>query len=122
MFCDLGITIQAKVTLHICTFVQPQTLVCAGEGKQGYNCRNDHNRESDVRSSWALYLAFLSPTCLWHIPSVLQTDMLSHSLVILPRMYLEAVVVILIMVISQIPAIRHLNHLNLATVLDEQTT
>lgn len=55
--------------------------------------------------------------------SLLQTDMLSYSLVILPRTYLVAIgVVISIMIISQIPAIRHLNRLNLASVINEQIT
>jgi putative ABC transport system permease protein len=55
--------------------------------------------------------------------SLLQTDMLSYSLVILPRTYLVAIgVVILIMIISQIPAIRHLNRLNLAKMINEHIT
>jgi putative ABC transport system permease protein len=52
--------------------------------------------------------------------SLLQTDMLSYGLVILPQTYLIAVVVvILIMIISQMPAIRQLNRLNLASVINE---
>jgi putative ABC transport system permease protein len=55
--------------------------------------------------------------------SILQTDMLSYSLVILPRTYLIAVgVVILIMIISQMPAIRHLNRLNLVSAINEHIT
>jgi putative ABC transport system permease protein len=52
--------------------------------------------------------------------NILQTDMLSYSLVILPKAYLVAIlVVILIMIISQIPAIRQLNRLKLASVINE---
>jgi putative ABC transport system permease protein len=52
--------------------------------------------------------------------SLLQTDMLSYGLVILPQTYLIAVVVVmLIMIISQMPAIRQLNRLNLASVINE---
>lgn len=55
--------------------------------------------------------------------SLLQTDMLSYGLVILPQTYLIAVVVvILIMIISQMPAIRQLNRLNLASVINEHIT
>jgi ABC-type antimicrobial peptide transport system permease subunit len=46
--------------------------------------------------------------------------MLSYSLVIFPRTYLLAIgVVILIMIISQIPAIRNVNRLDLAKTINE---
>jgi putative ABC transport system permease protein len=52
--------------------------------------------------------------------SFLQTDMLSYSLVIFPRTYLLAIgVVILAMIISQIPAIRNVNRLDLARMINE---
>jgi putative ABC transport system permease protein len=52
-----------------------------------------------------------------------QSDMMSYNLVIFPRSYLLAVgLIILIMVVSQIPSIRHINRLNLAQVTKEQAT
>jgi putative ABC transport system permease protein len=55
--------------------------------------------------------------------SLLQTDMLSYSLIIFPRTYLLAIgVVILIMIISQIPAIRNVNRLDLARMINEHIT
>ncbi|MGB2582594.1 MAG: FtsX-like permease family protein [Dehalococcoidia bacterium] len=52
-----------------------------------------------------------------------QSDMMSYNLVIFPRSYLLAVgLIILIMVVSQIPGIRHINRLNLAQVTKEQGT
>ena len=55
--------------------------------------------------------------------SLLQTDMLSYSLVIFPRTYLLAIgVIILAMIISQIPAIRNVNRLDLARMINEHIT
>ncbi len=55
--------------------------------------------------------------------SLLQTDMLSYSLVIFPRTYLMVIaVIILAMMISQIPAIRHVNRMNLASAINEHIT
>lgn len=55
--------------------------------------------------------------------SLLQTDMLSYSMVVPLRTYLlTVVVVILVILVSQIPAIRHLNRLNLSAVIKEQAT
>lgn len=52
-----------------------------------------------------------------------QSDMMSYNLVIFPRSYLLTVgLIILIMVVSQIPGIRHINRLNLAQVTKEQAT
>jgi len=52
-----------------------------------------------------------------------QSDMMSYNLVIFPRSYLLTVgLIILIMVVSQIPGIRHINRLNLAQVTKEQGT
>jgi putative ABC transport system permease protein len=55
--------------------------------------------------------------------SLLQTDMLSYSLVIFPRTYLLVIgVVLLVMIISQIPAIRNVNRLDLARMINEHIT
>ena len=55
--------------------------------------------------------------------SLLQTDMLSYSLVIFPRTYLLVIgVVLLVMIISQIPAIRNVNRLDLARMINEHMT
>ncbi len=55
--------------------------------------------------------------------SLLQTDMLSYSLVIFPHSYLLAIgVIILAMIISQIPAIRNVNRLDLARMINEHIT
>lgn len=55
--------------------------------------------------------------------SLLQTDMLSYSMVIPLRAYLLTIVmVILVILVSQIPAIRYLNRLDLSAVIKEQTT
>jgi putative ABC transport system permease protein len=55
--------------------------------------------------------------------SLLQTDMVTYSLVISPGTYLFAVgTVILVTLISQVPSIRHLNRLDLSRVIKEQAT
>jgi putative ABC transport system permease protein len=55
--------------------------------------------------------------------SLLETDMLSYSLVIFPHSYLLAIgVIILAMIISQIPAIRNVNRLDLARMINEHIT
>jgi putative ABC transport system permease protein len=55
--------------------------------------------------------------------SLLQTDMLSYSMVIPIRTYLLATVtVILLILVSQIPAIRHINRLDLSRVIKEQAS
>jgi len=53
--------------------------------------------------------------------SLFQTDMMTFTPIIFPRTYLMTVgLVILIMLISQIPGIRHINRLDLARVVKEQ--
>jgi putative ABC transport system permease protein len=55
--------------------------------------------------------------------SLLQTDMLSYSMVVPVRTYLYAAfTVILLILVSQIPAIRHVNRLNLSRVIKEQAS
>ena len=54
---------------------------------------------------------------------LIQTDMFSFSLVIFPRTYaLTAGIVILIMLVSQLPSIRHVNRLDLPRVIKEQVS
>ncbi len=55
--------------------------------------------------------------------SLVQTDMMSFDLVVFPRTYLLTVgVIILIMLVSQWPGIRHVQGLDLARVIKEQVT
>jgi putative ABC transport system permease protein len=55
--------------------------------------------------------------------SLVESDMMTFDLVVFPRTYLLAAgMVVLIMLLSQVPGIRHLNRLNLAMVTKEQAT
>jgi putative ABC transport system permease protein len=56
-----------------------------------------------------------------HLFRLFQADMFTMYMVTYPRTYLITIVlVLLIIVISQVPSIRHLNRLDLAKVIKEQ--